>query len=108
MVKRIVESCRKFGENISLHIARSSFISLSYIGITVKDKDPLIKYENGQGTIIDVRMLYSCYWLLPHSYTPQQLRNVGFAVKQSKGELPNLIFVVLPEGAGEIYTKVKQ
>jgi hypothetical protein len=80
--------------------------ALSYIGITVKDKEPYVSYQNGQGDVIDVREIILVASNQLNAF--QQLINVGKNIKSTKGTLPNLLFVVLPDSAGEIYTKVKQ
>ncbi|CAL1700780.1 unnamed protein product [Somion occarium] len=59
------------------------------VGIVVQDKQPLVFWENAQGTIAD------------------HLRKAGLACNQKKGVFPNLIVAVLPEQATDIYTAIK-
>lgn len=54
------------------------------------DPTELIRYSNGQGRIRDL------------------LKNVGMECISKLGGPPNLFVVILPEGANEIYTEVKQ
>ncbi len=59
-------------------------------GISVSTKNPIIKYENGHGNL------------------KAQLLSAGKECAQKFGGLPNLIVVVLPNGAGEIRHAIKQ
>ncbi|GLB35650.1 putative argonaute family protein [Lyophyllum shimeji] len=59
------------------------------VGMVVKEEQPLIKWENGQGRIAE------------------QLRNAGAECARKNGGPPNLIVVVLPDGGNDIYTAVK-
>jgi hypothetical protein len=89
----------------------SSLLSPSQ-GIKIGIKEPLISWENGQGRIHDVRVLTnrSRYQPIHDDLAPplQQLRNLGMQCRQKHGGMPNLILVILPEGANDIYTAVKQ
>jgi hypothetical protein len=38
----------------------------------------------------------------------QELVKVGGAVKNATGKLPDLLVIVLPEGATDLYTAIKQ
>jgi eukaryotic translation initiation factor 2C len=53
-------------------------------------KNPIVKYENGHGNL------------------KAQLLSAGKECAQKFGGLPNLIVVVLPNGAGEIRHAIKQ
>ncbi|PFH53507.1 hypothetical protein AMATHDRAFT_187505 [Amanita thiersii Skay4041] len=59
------------------------------VGITVVENNPLIKYEQGQGKI------------------GNQLKNAGLECRTTKGVVPNLILIILPENGDDIYRAVK-
>jgi eukaryotic translation initiation factor 2C len=73
----------------------------------VRDPNPLISWQNGQGRISEVRV-HSVFMLVLTPSFIQQLMSVGIECKQKKGMPPNLIVVILPEGGNDIYTAVKQ
>lgn len=56
MVKSIIRNCGLFGEKFSLYLD-SSPLPPPFIGITVMDEDPLVRYENGQGKVEEVRII---------------------------------------------------
>ncbi|KAL6309673.1 argonaute-like protein [Sparassis latifolia] len=64
--------------------------SIVAVGMGVNERDPLVFYENAQGNIAD------------------QLKAAGRAcVQKNKQQPPNMLVVVLPEGATDVYTAVK-
>ncbi|KZT20385.1 argonaute-like protein [Neolentinus lepideus HHB14362 ss-1] len=60
------------------------------VGMIVKDANPIVRWENGQGNI------------------SAQLRDAGKECMAKSGGPPNLIVAVLPEGGTDIYTAIKQ
>jgi len=58
-------------------------------GIVCPDTNPLVRYENGQGSIA------------------AQLRAAGNMYKEKRGIHPTLIVAILPEGGTDIYTAIK-
>lgn len=73
----------------------------------IKHEEPIIAWENAQGVIHNV----SSHLCPPSSpsltLSPQQLLKVGTDCKNKYGAGPNLIVVVLPDGATDVYTAVK-
>ncbi|KAF8627134.1 hypothetical protein AX17_006353 [Amanita inopinata Kibby_2008] len=59
------------------------------VGMAVNEKNPIVKYEQGQGDIID------------------QLKRAGGECMKTRRSLPNLIVVVLPDNGDDIYRVVK-
>ncbi|KAG6829528.1 hypothetical protein H0H92_004265 [Tricholoma furcatifolium] len=89
-------STNYFNENHAKQMTKDLVKACENVGIVVDYKIPMIKYENGQGSI------------------SQQLRAAGAAVVEEaynatgRREGPNIIVVILPEGGNDIYTAVKQ
>ncbi|THH32884.1 hypothetical protein EUX98_g1281 [Antrodiella citrinella] len=59
------------------------------VGIAVREQDPVIRWESAQGRVMD------------------QMRNAGHACRTKNNKFPDMIVVVLPEGATNLYTAVK-
>jgi hypothetical protein len=84
-------------------------VSESLLGIVIKTPQPFIKYiANGQGVIDTVSEPVSKLHRCTCSYALKQLKEVGKECAAQRGGLPNLMVVILPERANEIYTAVKQ
>ncbi|KAF5387029.1 hypothetical protein D9615_002113 [Tricholomella constricta] len=85
----IYEGERRFSQQVAKDMIKGLVDGCKSVGMIVRDENPLVKWENGQGRIA------------------QQLRNAGMeCVARTKGP-PNLIVVVLPDGGNDIYTAVK-
>ena len=92
----------------------------------MREQNPIVKWENGQGNISDVCDLLIRLVILLICLLLQQLKAAGRACAQSAGGPPNLMVVrsytlicgiipmttmiqiILPEGGNDIYTAVKQ
>ncbi|KAF8963810.1 argonaute-like protein [Flammula alnicola] len=85
----IYDTQRNFNDNAIRNMIGGFLESCASVGIAVQTKDPLVKYQNGQGNI------------------EEQLKGAGGECMQKLGGLPSLIVVVLPEGGNDIYTAVK-
>ncbi|KAF9464018.1 argonaute-like protein [Collybia nuda] len=85
----IYESRGRFGDQEVSDIIQGIQSASKKFGIQITNPTPYVKYENGQGDIF------------------KHFRDAGNEIRTTKGEIPNLMFVVLPEHGGEIYTKVK-
>ena len=53
MVRGLVAGCRSVGKDF-FHRSRSRYANIRSLGITIRDEQPLIKWENGQGHIGEV------------------------------------------------------
>jgi len=85
----IYERQGRFSDAVASEMVRGLVAGCKSVGITVRNENPLIKWENGQGRIAE------------------QLRNAGAECARLSGGGPNLIVVVLPDQGNEIYTAVK-
>jgi len=85
----IYESMKYFSDAAVKSMVQGIVDGCDSLGIRVVDKDPLVFRENGQGDI------------------EGHFRRAGTEVKKSKGEYPNFLVFVLPEGGNEIYRKIK-
>jgi eukaryotic translation initiation factor 2C len=85
----VYESERRFNQDVARQMAINFVSGARAVGMTVQDSEPPITWENGQGNI------------------GNQLRKAGQTCVQQKGEGPNLIVVILPDGGDDIYTAVK-
>lgn len=85
----VYEGQRRFTQDVAQQMATSFVAGARAVGMTVQDDQPVITWENGQGRIGD------------------QLKKAGQTCVQQKGEGPNLIVVILPDGGDDIYTAVK-
>jgi hypothetical protein len=55
MIKGLIASCEQVGMSMCRRM-QVTFILRNPLGIVVKDQNPLVKWENGQGNISDVRI----------------------------------------------------
>ncbi|KAI0921048.1 hypothetical protein AcV5_001233 [Taiwanofungus camphoratus] len=85
----IYERPQRFRDDNVQDMIQGLISACNGVGIVVKERDPIVKYENGQGNIA------------------AQLRAAGLASNEKNKGFPNLIVVVLPEGGTDIYTAVK-
>jgi len=61
MITGLVTSCEQVGMFIESDVVTPSTLFMrSSTGITVRDRDPIVSWENGQGNISDVRSLFYC------------------------------------------------
>ena len=77
------------------------------VGIIVQDNNPSVFFANAQNGVIRVSIvrLTSLRFTLT---IEQELTRVGNDFSQRKKPNPPLLVVVLPDGASDIYTAVKQ
>ncbi|RDB20713.1 Protein argonaute-2 [Hypsizygus marmoreus] len=80
---------RQFTDEHVADMIKGILLACKDLGIPVHDRAPLRNWVNGQGDI------------------EEHFKQVGAEVKRTRGELPNLLFVVLPENGDDIWTKVK-
>ncbi|KAI0081731.1 argonaute-like protein [Panus rudis PR-1116 ss-1] len=85
----VYERPNRFRQDSADDMVRGLLEACQAVGITVLEKDPIIRWENAQGRISD------------------QLRAAGSACNQKNKGFPKLIVAVLPEGATDIYTAIK-
>ncbi|KAF8173272.1 argonaute-like protein [Pholiota molesta] len=86
----IYQDQRRFNDSAINGMVKGFQEACANVGIVIKTPQPFIKYiANGQG-VIDT-----------------QLKEVGKECVAQRGGLPNLMVVILPERANEIYTAVK-
>ncbi|KIM90880.1 hypothetical protein PILCRDRAFT_811377 [Piloderma croceum F 1598] len=85
----VYERQQRFNQQSADEMTAGLMASCRDVGIVIKDPNPLISWQNGQGRI------------------SEQLMAAGVECKQKKGAPPNLIVVILPDGGNDIYTAVK-
>ncbi|THH11493.1 hypothetical protein EW145_g610 [Phellinidium pouzarii] len=89
----VYERQQRFNQNAAQNMIEgllASFRDVDYAkGIGCPDTKPLVKYESGQGRIVD------------------QLRAAGQEYNRVRKIFPSLIVAVLPEGGTDIYTSIK-
>lgn len=85
----VYERQQRFNQQAADEMTAGLLASCRDVGIIVRDTNPLVSWQNGQGRI------------------SEQLMGVGMECKQKKGAPPNLMVVILPEGGNDIYTAVK-
>ncbi|KAG8985277.1 hypothetical protein FRB90_004845 [Tulasnella sp. 427] len=81
---------RRFGQDREAHLKRSLFDVAQMLGITGMPPDPPVMRKDATG---------SQYWL--------HLRDVAMHHKSIKGNMPNLVVVVLPDMAEDVYLRIK-
>ena len=76
-------------------------------GMQIGDKNPIVRWENGQGNIAAVSETAAVTLFFTY-ISPQQIRAAGGECAKAKGGPPNLVVVILPDGGDDIYKAVKQ
>ncbi|KAI9448013.1 argonaute-like protein [Lactarius indigo] len=85
----IYERQLRFNEQVANKMASDLVGACDAVGISIKPRPALIKWESGQGNI------------------GQQLRAAGSECQRRTTSLPTLVVVVLPDGGNDIYGAVK-
>ncbi|KAF8963796.1 argonaute-like protein [Flammula alnicola] len=85
----IYETAGNFPESANQNMIKGFLEECKNIGIEINNKNPLVKYQNGQGNI------------------EQQMYSAGAECKETLGGTPSLVIVVVPEGGNDIYKAVK-
>ncbi|KAH8113254.1 argonaute-like protein [Phellopilus nigrolimitatus] len=85
----VYERVQRFNMEAAQNMIDGLLASFKEVGIGCPDTKPLVKYENGQGKILD------------------QLRSAGQEYNKNRRVFPTLIVAVLPEGGTDIYTSIK-
>ncbi|OBZ76133.1 Protein argonaute-2 [Grifola frondosa] len=87
----IYERHQRFDDRTTGEMIQGFLRACADVGIQVRETNPVVKYENAQGRI------------------SEQLRAAGTACFEKNGRAggPNLIVVILPDGATDLYVKVK-
>ncbi|KAL5488099.1 hypothetical protein ACEPAI_6207 [Sanghuangporus weigelae] len=85
----IFEGRERFNERAAGDMVKGLVNSFRQVGMKCNDERPLVEYCGSQGNIIE------------------SLKAVGSKHKHQKGSPPGLVIVVLPEGATDMYIKIK-
>ncbi|KAI5124926.1 hypothetical protein M0805_007353 [Coniferiporia weirii] len=85
----VYERQQRFNQEAAQNMIDGLLSSFRDVGIACPDTKPLIKYESGQGKIVD------------------QLRAAGQEYNKVRRVFPSLIVAILPEGGTDIYTSIK-
>ncbi|KAK7695892.1 hypothetical protein QCA50_000531 [Cerrena zonata] len=85
----VLEREQKFGTKEAAHMVKELTSACEQVGIKIPKEPEIETYTNGQGQV------------------HEQLNAAGLAMYKKKGTFPNLMVVVLPEAATDIYTAVK-
>ncbi|GJE84216.1 argonaute-like protein [Phanerochaete sordida] len=88
----VYEGRKRFGEPHARDVIKSLRLACTAVGITVLEDDPLISYAGDQPTGDNVR---------------DQLRSAGMGCVKKHGKGPQLMIIILPEGATDLYVAVK-
>ncbi|KAI0734018.1 argonaute-like protein [Fomitopsis betulina] len=85
----VYENDRRFNMQTAQGVVIGLLAACDSVGIVVKERQPIIRYENPQGRIGD------------------QLKAAGMACNQKNGGFPQLIVAILPDGATDLYVAIK-
>ncbi|EPQ59451.1 argonaute-like protein [Gloeophyllum trabeum ATCC 11539] len=85
----VYERQQRFNANNVREMVEGFVAACRDVGMVVKDPNPIVRWENGQGNI------------------GAQLREAGKECMTKTGSPPSLIVAVLPEGGTDIYTAIK-
>lgn len=85
----IYESERRFSSRDCQDMIKGFLSACDDVGIKVEVRDPILKYENGQGNI------------------STHFANIGKECLAKAKSFPTLIVAVLPDNAGDLYSTVK-
>ncbi|KAH9483501.1 Protein argonaute-2 [Psilocybe cubensis] len=85
----VYESRNRFRDDVQRFIIKSFLDACKGVGVVVENETPLVKFEH------------------PHGKIQDQLLLAGKECMAKLNGLPTLMVIILPEGAGDIYTAVK-
>ncbi|KAH8105885.1 argonaute-like protein [Cristinia sonorae] len=85
----IYERQARFNQQVADDMVKNLLTACRAVGIAVREQDPVIRWESAQGRITE------------------QMRNAGHACRAKNNKFPDLIVVVLPEGATNLYVAIK-
>ncbi|KZT39639.1 argonaute-like protein [Sistotremastrum suecicum HHB10207 ss-3] len=85
----IYENQGRFGDQKVRGLIDGLVRGCEEVGISGMDRNPMVRWENGQGNVIE------------------QLKAAGLAMKTAQNRFPGLIVAILPDGGNDIYTKIK-
>ncbi|PSS05393.1 hypothetical protein PHLCEN_2v3882 [Hermanssonia centrifuga] len=87
----IYERTNRFRENDATEVIAGLIEACKNVGIEVREQNPIYRYQNAQGRVAD------------------QLRAVGSeCAAKNGGKFPNLLVIILPDNATDIYQAIKQ